>query len=121
MPLQKEDVIVVYVCEICDASSEHEEWVGKPHNADFDKLHNIVIIDKTINHLTSTFTKAFEKTCPIRSKKKSKWPKWWNNQVHDLRIITNMLFNTSKSSEICWDGYRLYLKLYKSAVRTAKN
>ena len=89
----------------------------------FNKLHNIEIIDKTISNLTSSLTKAFEKTCPIRSKKKSKWPKWWNTQVHDLRIITKMLFNTAKSSnsEICWDAYRLHLKLYKSAVRTAKN
>lgn len=101
------------------------DWAGfrnqlAQHLASFPKtIKSTESLEIAVASLTEGIHKAYEMSCPLRTKTSARKVPWWNSRLRKLREKTRALFNKVKKTQ-AWETYRKALLEYSKAIRKAK-
>lgn len=89
--------------------------LGKHYNNNLTTLEDI---ETKCNKFVKAMGSAFKVSCPV-SFGRNKYPPWWGEEISELRKESRKAFNLSYSTGN-WQTYRDSLRIYKKAIRKAK-
>ncbi|GBP01329.1 hypothetical protein EVAR_66464_1 [Eumeta japonica] len=82
-------------------------------------INNSMELDREVNKLNNVIIDSFEKSCPLRTKKRSRNVPWWSGDLDKLRKNVRQLFNRAKSTGD-WATYKSALTNYNKELRKSK-
>lgn len=80
------------------------------------------VIEKEVEFLQDTLTRAYHAACPARTKRKEKGTPWWNRELDKCRRLSRKLWNRAYCTdrEDDWAQYRVVQRQYKGLIKDSK-